>query len=165
MKKILLVAVIQLFTILSVFSQTVSEPSIYKQIPYGTQKFSIEYLKVGDAAEYVYWGYQDPEYKAITKFVSFILPDIDTSIRLVDKIIFILGMEPTSTDGKITDEWKEVSAGSTTGLLLNRFGFNQKKVYIINQTESGLVGGLQIDLVAANELKMAFAIQKEKGKK
>ena len=165
-KSVLLLTIITLLFSGVVFSQTVSQPPIYKQMPYGLQRFSVDYLKVEEGKEFIYWGYQDPKYKSITKFVSFVLPDIDTSIKLVDKVIFILGMDATDKDGKITDEFLEVaSGGNATKLTLARFGFDQSTVYILHSEPIGLVGGLKINLEVANQLKDAFAIEKQKGKK
>jgi hypothetical protein len=151
--------------VVSVFCQTVSPPPIYKQMPFGLQRFSVKYLELGEGTEFVYWSYQDPKFTQITKFVSFVLPDIDTSIKLVDKVIFMLGMEPTDKDGRITDKFTEVAPGSTSELLLSRFGSDQTTIYILQSEPIGLVGGLKINLEVANQLKDAFAIEKQKGKK
>jgi len=152
MKNIILLAVIQLITTISVFSQTVSKPAIYTQ---ADQRFSIEYLEVGgDIGTLIYWGYQDPKYSTIVKLISFSQPNIVASIKLVDKIIFMLGMEETSKDQDINDTF--TTAVSSEELSLNRFGFDQKVIYILHKENGDLRGGLKIDLDLAKKLKIAL---------
>jgi hypothetical protein len=141
-------------------SQIVSKPAIYTQ---DDQRFSIEYLEVGgDVGTVIYWGYQDPKFSAIVKIISFSQPDIIASLKLVDKIIFMLGMEQTSMDKDINETF--TTSRPSVELSLNRFGNNQKVIYILNKENGDLTGGLKIDLDLAKKLKSALltAFSKEK---
>jgi len=135
-------------------SQIVSKPAIYTQ---DDQRFSIEYLEVGgDVGTVIYWGYQDPKFSAIVKIISFTQPDIIASLKLVDKIIFMLGMEQTSMDKDINETF--TTTRPSVELSLNRFGNNQKVIYILNKENGELTGGLKIDLDLAKKLKSALLI-------
>ena len=115
MKKILLLFVIQLFTIISVFSQTLTKPPIYD---WGIK---VQFLGEGNSIHFLY---QNPLYSPMVAIdlIDFVLPDIDESIKMTDKILFILEMEKTEKNINITDDFFDVS--------LIRFGFRQKEVHV-----------------------------------
>ena len=172
MKKLILLTVFQLFVVVSVFSQTVSKPNIIEPTQ-DSQWLSVRYFDVGPPlGTLIYWAYHDPKYKQptqiseldISRFIVFFTPSIESSIKLVDKIIFMLGMEETGQDQDINDTFTEI-APSSMELSLNRKGINQKNIYVINKQNGEFKGGLMVDLDLANKLKSAFEVEKGKGNK
>lgn len=175
MKKFILLTAFQLFVVSSVFSQNVSKPNIVEYTQ-DSQWLSVRYLNVGPPlGNLIYWSYQDPKHKQtaqmseldkldISHFIVFFTPSIESSIKLVDKIIFMLGMEETGKDQDINETFTEIAPPGME-LSLNRKAINQKNIYVINKQNGEFRGGLMVDLDLANKLKSAFEIEKRKGNK
>jgi hypothetical protein len=143
MKKIFLVFVIQLFTIISVFSQTISKPPIFR----GSESLTVELLP----SETIWFGYQNPEYKSIIDIVSFTVPNLDNAIELMDKVLYILEMPKTGEDEHIYDNFLQTS--------LARYGFLQKVVLV--SEKGGTNRGKSFNKKEAEELKAALLSRKK----
>jgi hypothetical protein len=143
MKKIFLVFVIQLFTIISVFSQTISKPPIFR----GSESLTVQFL----SEEVVWFGYQNPEYKSIIDIISFSVPNLDNAIELMDKVLYILEMPETGKDEHIYDNFLQTS--------LARYGFLQK-VVLVSQKDSPN-RGKSFNKKEAQELKAALLSRKK----
>jgi hypothetical protein len=100
MKKLFLLIVIQVITILSVYSQTISRPSIYE----GKLGKGVHLAKFLDDDK-ILFIYQNPNYHYanLLDLISFALPDIDNAIALTNKILVILNMEKTDKNVTIED--------------------------------------------------------------
>jgi len=142
MKNLFLLSVIQLFTIISVFSQTISKPPIFQ----GTERLTVQF--VGE--EKVIFLYQNPEYTSIIDIVSFSVPNLDNAIALMDKVLYILEMPETGEDEHIYDNFLQTS--------LARYGFLQKEVYV--SEKGGSYRGKKFDKKEATKLKEALLSRK-----
>jgi hypothetical protein len=143
MKKIFLVFVIQLFTIISVFSQTISKPPIFR----GSESLTVQFL----SEEVVWFGYQNPEYKSIVDIISFSVPNLDNAIELMDKVLYILEMPETGKDEHIYDNFLQTS--------LARYGFLQKVVLVSEKDSPNR--GKSFNKKEAQELKAALLSKKK----
>jgi hypothetical protein len=143
MKKIFLVFVIQLFTIISVFSQTISKPPIFR----GSESLTVQFL----SEEVVWFGYQNPEYKSIIDIISFSVPNLDNAIELMDKVLYILEMPETGKDEHIYDNFLQTS--------LARYGFLQKVVLVSEKDSPNR--GKSFNKKEAQELKAALLSKKK----
>ena len=111
-------------TILSIFialisfsgiSQTITPKPIYKDIT-----VTISEMENGG----IWFGYQNPDYTTIIDIVSFTATSKSSAIALIEKAIFVLGMEKTDKEQHIYDNFESVQ--------LVRYGFAQKQVYLSN---------------------------------
>lgn len=143
MKKLFLVFVIQLFTIISVFSQTISKPPIFQ----GSERLTVQFL----GEEQVMFLYQNPEYTSIIDIVSFTVSNLDNAIALMDKVLYILEMPETGKDEHINDTFLQTS--------LVRYGFLQKVVLV--SEKNGPNRGKQFNKKEATELKEALLSRKK----
>jgi hypothetical protein len=143
MKKLFLVFVIQLFTIISVFSQTISKPPIFQ----GSERLTVQFL----GEEQIMFLYQNPEYTSIIDIVSFTVSNLDNAIALMDKVLYILEMPETGKDEHIYDNFLQTS--------LARYGFLQKVVLVSEKNSS--IRGKSFNKKEAEELKAALLSRKK----
>ena len=143
MKKLFLVFVIQLFTIISVFSQTISKPPIFQ----GSERLTVQFL----GEEQIMFLYQNPEYTSIIDIVSFTVSNLDNAIALMDKVLYILEMPETGKDEHIYDNFLQTS--------LVRYGFLQKVVLV--SEKNGPNRGKSFNKKEAEELKAALLSRKK----
>jgi hypothetical protein len=141
MKKIVLFIIAFLPFILS--AQTISKPPIYK----GTESLTVDFL----SGEVVWFAYQNPEYKSIIDIVSFTLPNLDSAIVLMDKVLYILEMPQTGKDEHIYDDFLQTS--------LARYGFLQKEVVV--REKGGPYRGKTFNKKEAEALKAALLSRKK----
>ena len=79
----------------------------------------IEELEPG----YIYFAGQNSEYEHIINTASFSLDNKKDAIALIEKAIFILGMETTGNDQNISDTFQKIE--------LRRYGFDQKNIHFM----------------------------------
>lgn len=120
---------------LTAFSQTVTPKPIYKDFA-----LTIKELEGGQ----IWFAYQNPEYTTIIDIVYFTADSKLKAIALIDKAIFILGMETTDKEQHINDYFE--------GVQLVRYGFAQKQVYLSNEKDRGI----PLNLKRLNEIKLAL---------
>lgn len=147
MKKSLLLIVIQVITLISVYSQTIRKPPIFEGK--GKQSLTVDFS--GGTGPKVIFLYQNPEYETIIDIVSFSVPNLDNAITLMDKVLYILEMPETGEDEHIVDK--------LFTLALDRYGFKQGVVYVSEKSSS--VRGVQFDKTSAKELKEALLSRKK----
>jgi hypothetical protein len=131
-------------TILSIFiafisftaiSQTITPKPIYKDIT-----ITISEMDNGG----IWFGYQNPDYTTIIDIVSFTASSKSSAIALIEKAIFILGMEKTDKEQHIYDNFD--------GVKLVRYGFSQKEVGL----SDGKARATFFNLKQLNKIKLAL---------
>lgn len=103
-------------------SQTISKSPIYVgEWPtyVGNNSFKIEELEPG----YIYFAGQNSEYEHIINIASFSLSSKKEGLALIDKAIFMLGMEKTANDQDIKDTFQK--------LELKRYGNDQQNIHFM----------------------------------
>jgi hypothetical protein len=132
--KILLSAFL-IFISFNATSQTITPKSIYKDFA-----LTVKELEGGQ----IWFAYQNPEYTTIIDIVYFTTDSKLKAIALIEKAIFILGMETTDKEQHINDNFE--------GVQLVRYGFAQKQVYLSNEKDRGI----PLNLKRLNEIKLSI---------
>ena len=100
-------------------SQTISKSPIYVgEWPtyVGNNTFEIEESDLG----YIYFYGQNSEYEHISNILSFSTNNKKDAIAIIEKAIFMLGMEKTNADQNISDTFQKIE--------LKRYGFDQQNI-------------------------------------
>ncbi len=92
----------------------------------------------------IWFGYQNPDYTTIIDIVSFTASSKSSAIALIEKAIFILGMEKTDKEQHIYDNFD--------GVKLVRYGFSQKEVGL----SDGKARATFFNLKQLNKIKLAL---------
>lgn len=104
-------------------AQKITAKPIYK----GSQSLTIQKLNDTEAIAFFY---QDSDYQAIVEITSFWVASKTEAINMIDKALFILGMEKTDKDQDITDNIGDIQ--------FIRYGFAQKAIYISGKNNKSL---------------------------
>jgi hypothetical protein len=123
------------FISFTAISQTITPKPIYKDIT-----VTISEMENGG----IWFGYQNPDYTTIIDIVSFTATSKSSAIALIEKAIFVLGMEKTDKEQHIYDNFESVQ--------LVRYGFAQKQVYLSNGKDRATF----FNLKRLNEIKLSL---------
>lgn len=129
------------------FSQTISRAPIYKgEWPTykGNNSFEIEESDLGGIR---FYG-QNSEYEHIINIISFSLDNKKDAIALIEKAIFMLGMETTGNDQNISDTFQK--------LELKRYGFDQKNINVMWYEDGGYKSFNPFNLQELKNIKTAL---------
>lgn len=135
--KTIFLTVITLLSLNSI-AQTISAKPIYE----GSQSLLIKEMDTTGAIAFLY---QDSDYKSIVAVTSFWVASKSKAIEMIDKALFILGMDKTDKDQNITD--------SLGNVQFTRYGFSQKAIYISGKNSKPL------NLESKELLKIKIALE------